>query len=104
MRIETLERRRGRQFCMTLDDGREYMVDKQTMEESVYTVGSTLEEEALEHLLSASQTRRAREYALYLLSVRDYGERELCRKLREACLFPLFSDKHPQNRPLQLSL
>ena len=83
MRIETLERRRGRQFCMTLDDGREYMVDKQTMEESVYTVGSTLEEEALEHLLSASQTRRAREYALYLLSVRDYGERELCRKLRE---------------------
>ncbi len=83
MRIETLERRRGHQFCMTLDDGREYMVDKQTMEESVYTVGSTLEEEALERLLWASQTRRAREYALYLLSVRDYGERELCRKLRE---------------------
>lgn len=83
MRIEALERRRGRQFCMTLDDGREYMVDKQTMEESVYTVGSTLEEETLERLLLASQTRRAREYALYLLSVRDYGERELCRKLRE---------------------
>ncbi len=83
MRIERLERRRGRQFAMTLDDGREYTVDKQTMEESVYTVGSELDEKALEALLVASQTRRAREYALYLLSVRDYGEKELCRKLRE---------------------
>jgi len=49
----------------------------------VYTVGSELSENALETLLAASQTRRAREYALYLLSVRDYGEKELCRKLRE---------------------
>ena len=34
-------------------------------------------------LLTASQNRRAREYALYLLSLRDYSEKELCRKLRE---------------------
>jgi len=53
------------------------------MEESVYTVDSELDEEALEALLAASQKRRAREYALYLLSLRDYGEKELCRKLRE---------------------
>lgn len=83
MRIEGLERRRGRQFCMTLDDGREFLVDKQTLEESVYTVGSEIDDKALDTLLAASQTRRAREYALYLLSVRDYGEKELCRKLRE---------------------
>ncbi len=83
MHIKSLERRRGRQFCMTLDDGREFLVDKQTVEESVYTVGSEIDDTALDALLTASQTRRAREYALYLLSVRDYGERELCRKLRE---------------------
>lgn len=83
MHIKSLERRRGRQFCMTLDDGREFLVDKQTVEESMYTVGSEIDDTALDALLTASQTRRAREYALYLLSVRDYGERELCRKLRE---------------------
>lgn len=83
MRIETLERRRGARFCMTLDDGREFTVDKQTLEESVYTVGSAIDDEELGALLAASETRRAREYALYLLSVRDYGEKELCRKLRE---------------------
>ncbi len=83
MQIESLERRRGQQFCMTLNDGTEYMVDKQTVEESVYTVGSEIDEDALAALLSASAARRAREYALYLLSVRDYGEKELCRKLRE---------------------
>ena len=83
MRIDSLERRRGSQFCMTLDDGRDYMVDKQTVEESVYTVGSTITEEQLEALLAASAVRRAREYALYLLSVRDYSEKELHRKLRE---------------------
>lgn len=83
MRITALERRRGQQFCMTLDDGRDYMVDKHTMEDSVYTVGSEMDEEQLSELLAASASRRAREYALYLLSVRDYGEKELCRKLRE---------------------
>ncbi len=83
MQITALERRRGQQFCMTLNDGTKYMVDKQTMEESVYTVGSEIDEEGLSALLAASAARRAREYALYLLSVRDYGERELCRKLRE---------------------
>jgi len=83
MRIESLERRRGQQFCMTLSDGSDYMVDKQTVVESVYTVGSEINEDALAALLSASAARRAREYALYLLSVRDYGEKELCRKLRE---------------------
>lgn len=83
MRIESLERRRGQQFCMTLSDGTEYMVDKHTMEESVYTVGSDIDDDGLTALLTASATRRAREYALYLLSVRDFGEKELCRKLRE---------------------
>ncbi len=83
MQIESLERRRGQQFCMTLNDGTAYMVDKQTVEESVYTVGSEIDEDALSALLAASAARRAREYALYLLSVRDYGEKELCRKLRE---------------------
>ncbi len=83
MRIMSLERRRGHLFSMTLDDGQSYSVDKKVMEESVYSVGSVLDEAALGTLLAVSQMRRAKDYALYLLSTRDYGEKELCRKLRE---------------------
>lgn len=83
MRIESLQRRRGQQFCMVLDDGRELLLDKQTVEESIWQEGSDISEEELEALELASQIRRAREYALYLLSLRDYSEVELRRKLRE---------------------
>lgn len=83
MEITALERRRGHQFLMTLDSGESLLLDKQTVEESPYTVGSVLDDDALAALVSASQQRRARDYALYLLGIRDYGEAELCRKLRE---------------------
>lgn len=83
MRIESLQRRRGQQFCMVLDDGRELLLDKQTVEESIWQEGSEIDEEELAALELASQIRRAREYALYLLSLRDYSEVELRRKLRE---------------------
>lgn len=83
MRIEALQRRRGQQFCMKLDDGRELLLDKQTVEDSPWQEGREISEEQLEALVLASQTRRAREYALYLLSLRDYSEVELRRKLRE---------------------
>ena len=83
MRIESLERRRGQQFCLRLEDGREWLLDKHTVEESPWQEGSDISEEELEALALASSIRRAREYALYLLSLRDYSEVELRRKLRE---------------------
>lgn len=83
MKITALERWRGRLLRVVLDDGEALLLDRRTVEESPYTVGSALDDEALAAMVAASQHRRAREYALYLLSLRDYGEVELCRKLRE---------------------
>lgn len=83
MQIISLTRRRGQLFCVTLDDGREILLDKQTVEESPFGEGSTIEEAALNDLIEASERRRAREYAVYLLSLRDYSGMELRRKLRE---------------------
>ena len=83
MKILSLGRERGHQYRMTLDDERVLLLDVTTVEESRYTEGSEIEEAALEELIDQSATRRAREYALYLLSVRDYCEAELKRKLRE---------------------
>ncbi len=83
MTIIFMEKVRGHQVRVTLDDGREALLDTTTVEESPYTVGSEPDEGAWEALLAASAERRAREYALYLLSLRDYSEAELSRKLRE---------------------
>lgn len=83
MIIQSIERQRGRQVLLTLDDGQKLLLDRQTVEESPYREGGELDEEQLAALAAASQWRRAREYALYLLSLRDYCEAELRRKLRD---------------------
>lgn len=83
MVIQSLEKRRGRQILVMFDDGSEQLLDRQTVEESPYRVGSEISEEQLAALTEASQRRRAKDYALYLLSLRDYSEAELRRKLRD---------------------
>lgn len=83
MKILSLARQRGSRFLMTLDDGRECLLDRRTVEESPYQVDGEIDEEELSELLAQSERRRTRDYALYLLGLRDYGEAELRRKLRD---------------------
>ena len=78
--VETVLRRR-RLYWLRLDNDTEYAVDRQTLDESPYRVGSDITEEQLDTLLTRSQYNRARERALYLLGLRDYACGELEKKL-----------------------
>ena len=81
MKITEAAVRRRRLYLLRLEDGRELSVDRQTFDESSYRVGSDITEQQLDTLLESSQYNRARERALYLLGLRDYGCRELEQKL-----------------------
>ncbi len=81
MRIDEIRKRRGFLVQLVLDGEPAALVDKRTMEESPYRVGSSLSEEELSALLAESKTRRTREKALYLLSMRDHSRAELEKKL-----------------------
>lgn len=83
MTILSMERRRGSLYCLSLDGGREVLLDRLLMEELPYQAGSDITEEELERLSACSAQLRARSYALYLLGLRDYGASELSRKLRD---------------------
>ncbi len=81
MKITEAAIRRRRLYLLRLEDGRELSVDRQTFDESPYRVGGDITEQQLDTLLESSQYNRARERALYLLGLRDYGCRELQQKL-----------------------
>ncbi len=83
MIVTDVQKRRGRQCAVTLDDGDPLLLDRRTWEESGCRLGSSLSEEALAALVDLSRRNRAREKALYLLSLRDHSRVELERKLRE---------------------
>lgn len=83
MIITALEKVRGHQFRITLSDGRQISVDQDALLASPFRPQDEIDEEALAALLDDSGRRRAKDYALYLLSVRDYSAADLHRKLRE---------------------
>lgn len=81
MKIVEAAIRRRRLYLVRLEDGTEQTVDRQTFDDSPHRVGEEITEEEWGHLLEKSQYNRARERALYLLGLRDYGCRELEQKL-----------------------
>lgn len=83
MTITELRKRRGRLYLLVIDGEPAVTVDVRTFEESPYKVGSSLSDEELKSLLDESGRRRAKEKALYLLSLRDYSRAELERKLQQ---------------------
>lgn len=83
VRITGLHKRRGRLYQLELDGEPGQTVDARTFDESPYRVGSEIGDGQLEELLAASETARARDKALWLLSHRDYGGTELRRKLQK---------------------
>lgn len=82
MTISEIQKRRGRLYLLVIDGEPAMTVDARTFEESPYKVGSSLSDEELKSLLEESERRRAKEKALFLLSLRDYSRVELERKLK----------------------
>ena len=81
MKITAVSRRRRSLYRLEFEDGATLDVDVRTFDESPYREGSDVTEEQLNILLATSQHNRARERALYLLGLRDYGCKELEKKL-----------------------
>lgn len=81
--VTALQPQRGRLYKVTWDDGTEQEVYRPTWEAAGCGVGDSMTQEERELLLSRAAEERGREYALWLLSRRDYAETELKRKLRD---------------------
>ena len=73
--------RRGQLYLLVLDGEPAMTVDRRTFDESPYKTGALITDEQLRELLEESRRRRAKEKALYLLSMRDHSKAELERKL-----------------------
>lgn len=75
-------KRRGKQIALINDDGTEYMrLDAQLVYDEGLREGREYSEEELEELKEKSDALRAKRSAYYMISCRDYSERELRRKL-----------------------
>lgn len=83
MLITEVQRRRGQLYLITREDGETAQVDRRVFDEAGLSEGSRLSEQAWEELLEQSKRRRAREKALYLLSVKERSRAELQEKLRQ---------------------
>ncbi len=83
MLVTAIEPRRKGLSALYLD-GQESLVDTETLAASRLRPGDELEEEQLLALLRASDSRRAREKALFILTYRDHSREELKRKLLTA--------------------
>lgn len=80
--VITQASRRRKQLYMLYIDGEEWAeVDARTWEESAYRVGMQVTLEDLDSLQTESRSRRAKEKAFYLLSLRDYSRADLAKKL-----------------------
>ncbi len=83
MVITAVVPKRQHLVCIELDDGQCADIDKTIWEHSGLQVGSALSDEEWIALGERSAVHRAREKALYYLSLRDYGAGELVQKLRQ---------------------
>lgn len=83
MVITERETIRRQLYRVELDGEPAGTIDRRTLDEAGYRQGDTITEAAWQALLEASARNRAREKALYLLSMRDRSKGELIRKLAE---------------------
>lgn len=84
MLITAIEPRRKGLQALFLDGEFAVNVDAETLAASPFRLGKEIDDEQLHELLMASDTRRAKEKALYLLSHRDHSKKELVEKLKRA--------------------
>ena len=87
MRVTAIEPRRKGLSALCLDEEK-VLVDTETLLSFGIQPGDELEQGRLDELVSASDRRRARERALYILTYRDHSREELRRKLLAAGFLP----------------
>lgn len=81
MEITAIEPRRHRLSQLYLDGEAAVRVDTETLIKSGWKPGVEITDEELHALLEASEERRAREKALYLLEYRSHSKKELADKI-----------------------
>lgn len=92
MIILSVEKYKGAVYEISLDDGRKLFLHQDITADFGIRKGVEITEELLCEIAAASERRRARERALYLLDYRDYSYRELFEKLsvnydEDTCFF-----------------
>ncbi len=81
MEITAIEPRRHRLSQLYLDGEAAVRVDTETLIKTGWKPGMEITDEELHALLEASEERRAREKALYLLEYRSHSKKELADKI-----------------------
>ena len=81
MKITAIEPRRKRLSQLYLDGEPAVKVDTETLLKARWKVGMEISDEELHGLLQESETRRAKEKALYLLEYRSHSKKELADKI-----------------------
>lgn len=84
MKVVSVTAAKQHLYTIVFDDGLSGSIDKTVWEHSGVAVDAELDDDAWEALCVRSQVYRAKEKALYYLSLRDYGSGELRSKLRQA--------------------
>lgn len=81
MKIEAIEKYKGRIYKVSFDECEDIFLHEEIIFEYNLKVGLKLPFDALSDIKNSSDKRRARERALYLLTIRDYSYIELYNKL-----------------------
>lgn len=82
MRITGIKPRRKSLRALYLDEEFAVNIDEQTLLDSPYRLGMEISDQQLHDLIQQSDSRRAREKAMYLLAHRDHSKKELVDKIK----------------------
>lgn len=72
MKILTVEKYKGSTYCLELDGHPNVYIGEDTVEKYSLRQGLDLPEAALDEIVAYDLERKARQRAMYLLTVRDY--------------------------------
>jgi regulatory protein len=81
MKITGIEKANGTRYTIYVDNEYWYILDIEIIAANNLKVGSEIDLELLDNLKALSQSRKAKERALYLLGYRDHSSKELFDKL-----------------------
>lgn len=81
MKITKIEKFKGKTLGVYFEEEEPVFVNSEIVAEFHLKEGMNIPESAVEQIVKANDTRRARERALYLLDARDYSYTELFKKL-----------------------
>jgi regulatory protein len=81
MKILEVEKFKGSTYCVIFSDEKRIYIDSEIVSQYNLKPGIDIPERAVEEIVTANDTRRAKERALYLLSSKDFSYAELFKRL-----------------------